>query len=122
MTVVQQAAASCPTPYRRRRPERTLLYRTVQTHFETWLALTPDGTVDGDPVPVHVEREFRRYLECGILAHGFARARCGQCGHDFLIAFSCKGRGVCPSCNTRRMVETAAHLADHIFPRLPLRQ
>lgn len=38
----------------------------------------------------------------GILAHGFARARCDECGHDFLIAFSCKGRGICPSCNTRR--------------------
>ena len=122
MTAVQQAGTSCPTPYRRRRPERTLLYRTVQTHFETWLALTRDGAVDGDPVPAHVEREFRRYLDCGILAHGFARARCGQCGHDFLIAFSCKGRGVCPSCNTRRMVETAAHLADHVIPRLPVRQ
>ncbi len=34
----------------------------------------------------------------------------------------CKGRGVCPSCNTRRMVETAAHLSDHVFPRLPVRQ
>jgi Transposase zinc-binding domain len=45
-------------------------------------------------------------LECGILAHGFARARCGECGHDFLIAFSCKGRGVCPACNARRMAET----------------
>ena len=33
-----------------------------------------------------------------------------------------KGRGVCPSCNTRRMVETAAHLTDHVFPRLPVRQ
>lgn len=62
------------------------------------------------------------YLECGILAHGLARARCGQCGRDFLIAFSCKGRAVCPSCNTRRMVETAAHLTDHVFPRLPVRQ
>jgi len=114
--------ASCPTPYRRRRPERTLLYRTVQTHFATWLALTREGAVDGDPVPAHVEREFRRYLTCGILAHGFARARCGDCGHHFLIAFSCKGRGVCPSCNTRRMVATAAHLADHVIPRLPVRQ
>ena len=89
MTVAQQATANGPLPYRRRRPERTLLYRTVQTHFETWLALTRDGAGDDDPVPDHVEREFRRYLECGILAHGFARARCGECGHDFLIAFSC---------------------------------
>ncbi|QJQ06565.1 transposase [Undibacterium piscinae] len=55
-------------------------------------------------------------------AYGFARVRCEACGHDFLVAFSCKGRGVCPSCNTRRMVETAAHLSDHIFPKLPVRQ
>ena len=110
------------TPYRRRRPERTLLYRTVQTHLETWLALRRGDFDDADVVAGDVAREFRRYLECGILAHGFARARCAQCGHDFLIAFSCKGRGVCPSCNTRRMVETAAHLADHVLPPLPVRQ
>jgi hypothetical protein len=73
-------------------------------------------------VPAYVEREFRRYLECGILAHGFARARCGQCGHDFLIAYSCKGRGVCPAGNARRMVDTAAHLTEHVMPRLPVRQ
>ena len=58
-----------------------------------------------------------RYLDCGILAHGFARARRAACGHDFLIAYSCKCRGVCPSCTTR-MVETAAHLADHVIPRV----
>ncbi len=57
----------------------------------------------------HVERDFRRYLECGILAYGFARAYCADCGRDFLVAFSCKGRGVCPSCNARRMAQTAAH-------------
>ena len=47
---------------------------------------------------------------------------CDDCGHDYFVAYSCKGRGVCPSCNTRRMVETAAHLTDHVFPRLPVRQ
>jgi hypothetical protein len=65
-----------------------------------------------------VRKAFANYLECGAFAHGFARARCGDCGHNHFVAFSCKGRGVCPSCNTRRMVETAAHLTDHIFPRL----
>jgi hypothetical protein len=70
-------------------------------------------------VPEYVEREFRRHLDCGILAHGFAQARCG---HDFLIAFSCNGRAVCPSCNARRMVATAAHLTDHVLPDLPVRQ
>lgn len=27
-------------------------------------------------MPDYVEREFRGYLECGILAHGFTRALC----------------------------------------------
>jgi len=113
-------SASPAQCYQRRRPEVTLWYRTVQTHFETWLALT-DGAGD-ESTPAYIEQAFRRYLDCGILAKGFARAHCDECGHDFLIAFSCKGRGVCPSCNTRRMAETAAHLTDHVFPRLPVRQ
>ncbi len=93
----------------------------MQGHLATWLERTRDSA-SGTSVPAHVEREFRRYLECGILANGFARARCGQCGHDFLIAYSCKGRGVCLARNARPMVETAAHLAEHVMPRLPVRQ
>ena len=115
-------AKSCGVPavYHRRQPERTLLYRVVQAHLATWLAQHDDGY--GGRAPALAEREFRCYLECGILAHGFARARCPDCGHDFIVAYSCKGRGICPSCTTRRMVETAAHLVDHVFPHLPVRQ
>ena len=108
--------------YRRRRPECTVLYEAVRQDLETWLARSREGCLDDDPIPGWVEAEFRRYLACGILAHGAARARCPACGHDFLVAYSCKGRGLCPSCNTRRMVETAAHLVDHVFPRVPVRQ
>jgi hypothetical protein len=108
-------------PYRRRCPADTPLYRVVQNHLETFLSRGRDEWWEAR-VPPHAERELRRFLECGILAHGFARARCDACGHDFLIAFSCKGRAVCPSCNTRRMAETAAHLADHVLPRVPVRQ
>ena len=63
-----------------------------------------------------------RYLQCGILADGFLRLRCGDCGHDKLLAFSCKRRGFCPSCGARRMSQTAAHLVDHVIPRVPVRQ
>ena len=122
--------SATPTPgvqlYQGRHPEQTLLYRTVAEHFETWLELASCGQFDGQgdlhTPPAYVEQAFRKYLECGIFAYGFARARCADCGHDFLVAFSCKGRGVCPSCSTRRMAETAAHLTDQIFPRLPVRQ
>jgi hypothetical protein len=30
--------------------------------------------------------------------------RCADCVHDYFVAFSCKGRGVCPSCNTCRLM------------------
>jgi hypothetical protein len=117
---------SKPKLYNPRHPERTLLYQTIAEHYETWLDLASSGQSGGQgdhhtPKP-YVRQAFRKYLECGIFAHGFARARCGDCGHDYFVAFSCKGRGVCPSCNARRMVETAAHLCDHVFPRLPVRQ
>jgi Transposase zinc-binding domain/Putative transposase len=81
-----------------------------------------DGQGDHHTLPRFVKEAFRKYMECGVFAHGFARARCGDCGHDFLVAFSCKGRGVCPSCNTRRMNEKAAHLVEHVFPVQPVRQ
>lgn len=55
-------------------------------------------------------------------AHGLARTRCDDCGHDDFVAAWCKNRGVCSSCNTRRMAEIAAHLADHVLPHLPVRQ
>ena len=118
--------SSKPKLYNPRHPERTLLYKTIAEHFETWHALASAGQFDGQgdhhTPRSYIRQAFRKYLECGIFAHGFARAWCDDCGHDFFVAFSCKGRGVCPSCNTRRMVETAAHLADHVFPRLPVRQ
>jgi hypothetical protein len=64
----------------------------------------------------------RKPVECGILCFGFGRALCTGCGQGFVIAFSCKGRGVCPSCNGRHMAQTAAHLVDHVIPPVPVRQ
>ena len=92
---------------------------TLQHHLETWLATAARGE---RTVPRFVERELRSYLECGILAHGFLRVHCDACGHDRLVAFSCKGRGFCPSCGGRRMADTAAHLVDRVLPHVPVRQ
>ena len=39
------------------------------------------------------------------------------------MAFSCKGRGFCPSCLGRKMSATAAHLIEDVLPvGVPLRQ
>jgi hypothetical protein len=107
-----------PRTYRRREPEHSALYQTLQQHLETFLATAAAG----DPLPRFVERELRAFLKCGILAHGFARVHCGTCGFDRLVAFSCKGRGFCPSCGGKRMARLAEHLVDHVIPPVPLRQ
>ena len=56
------------------------------------------------------------------LVGGFARFRCDDCGFDRLMPFSCKARAMCPSGGGRRMTERAAHLLDHVFPDVPVRQ
>ena len=90
----------------------------MREHLKTFLA----EVAASSGLPRFVVGEFERYLACGILANGFARVRCASCASEFLVAFSCKGRGFCPSCTTRRMQGTAAHLIDHVLPRVPVRQ
>jgi hypothetical protein len=96
-----------------------VLYAVVREQLETFLARARERD---RPVPRFVERELRAFLGCGILARGFVRVRCEACGHDRLVAFSCKGRGFCPSCGGRRMADTAAHLVDRVLPEVPVRQ
>ncbi len=56
--------------YQRRKPERTAAYQVVQYHLETWLDTTREANPDYQPIPQYVERDLRKFLECGILAHG----------------------------------------------------
>jgi len=106
--------------YKRRTPEKTILYKIVSKNLETFLAET--SMHDGKGVPLHVEKEMRSYLKCGILAHGFIRVQCEDCKKEGLVAFSCKKRGFCPSCAAKRMSETSAHLVNNLIPKRPLRQ
>src|SRR5712691_6839475 len=111
-----QSAALEYTP---RHPEQSVLYQVVAEQLESFLARQQERD---RPVPRFVEQEFRSFLDCGVLARGFLRVRCSSCGHDRLVPFSCRRRGWCPSCGGRRMAETAAHLVDHVFPVVPVRQ
>jgi len=106
--------------YLPRRPTATVLYGVVRRHLETFLAHARESYEA--PLPRYVEKEFRGYLSCGIFSRGFIRCLCDSCGHELLVAFSCKGRGVCPSCSGRRMANTGAHLVDRVVPNVPVRQ
>jgi hypothetical protein len=107
--------------YSRHEPEKTILYRTIQDHFQTFVARAESKT-EKLPFPMHVFQEVEAYLGCGILAKGFVRLSCESCKSERLVAFSCKKRGFCPSCGGRRMNEVAMHLVDRVFPPVPVRQ
>jgi len=69
-----QARERAPGRYQPRRPSESVLCRCAQKYVETGLAHGREAHDDTGPVPQYVEREFRCYLDCGILARGFARA------------------------------------------------
>jgi hypothetical protein len=106
------AAARLPRTYRPRQPQATVLHRVVREHLETLLAEGVERSASGEGYPYYVEKEFRDYVLCGDLSRGFARVRCAACGHKILLPFSCKNRGLCPSCTARRMSDEAAYLVD----------
>jgi len=99
--VLRHAFAEKARRYTPRRPERTDLYKLVAEHVEDLLRAARDQHERG--LPRYVEQELRACLDCGIPAHGFVHARCQGCGRGLVVAFSCKRRGVCPSCNARRI-------------------
>lgn len=108
--------------YFRRRPEETSLYRIVY-HFRQELEYVWDERYREHFGCLRrcVLEAFDRYLSCGILRHGCARAWCENCNHSKLIAFSCKRRGLCPSCDTKRAHLFAEHLNENILLPHPQR-
>lgn len=122
MSCFPASSPALPRPgrYVRREPEKTVLHRLVREQLETFLATVLEER--GRPLPRYVEEELRRYLRCGVLAHGFVRCACRSCGEEIVVGFSCKCRAACPSCAARRMCGTAAHLVDRVFPDVPVRQ
>lgn len=61
------------SPNERRRPQETILDCVVRQHLETFLAQVHAST--GTGVLEFGEDGFGAFNECGILAHGFLRAR-----------------------------------------------
>jgi hypothetical protein len=109
--------------YRPRNPGKTGFYRLVWGHYEEFERAYPERyeRVFGYFRPV-IGDVVRRYLACGDLRRGFARVRCPDCGHEYLLAFSCKGRYFCTSCHTRRAVLFSGWLNEEVLWPVPHRQ
>lgn len=51
-----------------------------------------------------------------------ARVRCSDCHHEYLLAFSCRGRWFCPSCHNQKVVQFANYPKESILFPVPHRQ
>jgi hypothetical protein len=72
MSTIGEARDACAGSgaflYQRHRPEKTLLYQLVSTHYP---AFRQQLAGEGRILPGYVQREFEDYLKCGRLEHGF---------------------------------------------------
>jgi hypothetical protein len=92
----------------------------VEAHREPYLASHEERFAERDgPLGAHVPRALETYLECGRLVGGFARVRCGDCGSERLLAFSCQTRNLCPSCQGKRSALLGESLVDVILAPVP---
>ena len=76
---------------------------------------TVDSTIPG------VQQTVDKYLACGDYRCGVARVFCENCATDYFVPFSCKGRGLCPSCTQRRVLTRAEDLIEETFQPVPHR-
>ena len=109
--------------YRRRDPEASPFYKLVTDHFDEFERVYPEryGMRFGFWRPV-IRSAIDSFLECGDLRKGFARVRCPDCGEQFFVAFSCKQRGCCPSCDQKRALVLGHRLINEVLADVPHRQ
>ena len=95
----------------------------MQAHFGEFEAAYPTRYQEqyGFYRPV-IGRVVEKFLTCGDLTKGFARVRCDTCRHEYLLAFSCKGRYFCPSCHQKRVLQCGNWMADEVLAPVPHRQ
>jgi hypothetical protein len=108
--------------FTRHQPEETPLYRVIY-HYRDGLERCWEERFEDKYGKLRecVLEAFDSYLNCGILLHGCARAYCGNCKHSELIAFSCKRRGLCPSCDAKRALIFAENLHENVLGVNPVR-
>lgn len=112
--------AACIAPargglYRSRNPRASPLWRCARRHAKE---LREAGRFRRT-----VERQvIERFIECGDPHHGFARIYCNACGHDYLLAYSCKTRYFCPSCHQKRVLLYGEWLEENVLEPVPHRQ
>jgi hypothetical protein len=113
-------ADACPTVYLPRNPRANPLYQLLENHFETLKRLWEKRFEQRYGFwKTYWDSAVFSYLDCGRFESGFARVVCPECRFEFLVAFSCKGRGLCPSCGAKRAAIFSQLLQSKILADVP---
>jgi hypothetical protein len=102
--------------YEPRNPRASSLYALVEDYYEEFERVYDDRYQQqyGRWRPV-IGEVMRKFLECGDLHRGFARIGCDGCRYQAILAYSCKCRLFCPSCQQKRVLLFAEWLDDHVL-------
>ena len=112
-----------PSVYQPRRPRASPLWQLVHHGWDDFLAdYQKHHRKSLGPLPSSAVASVQSFLRCGDLASGFTRLQCLDCGHERLLAFTCKGRHFCPSCHQRRVRSTSDWIATAVCHKVPHRQ
>ena len=105
--------------YRPRNPNNSVYYQCIEDYFEVFEQIYEERFERryGFYRP-YVMQVMHRYLDRGDLHFGFARVKCKDCGHEFLLPFSCKRRHFYPSCHQKRVVAFGEWLCTEVFKML----
>ena len=108
--------------YRARQPKASPLWQCLSRHFDAFLEGYEERYQSryGFLRPI-IPEVVNKFLDCGDLEQGFARVRCDHCKHEYLLAFSCKGRWFCPSCHQKKVQLFGALLTETILYPVPHR-
>jgi len=109
--------------YRPRDHEASPFFKIVRDHFDEFERVYPERFQQryGFWRPV-IRLSIDKFLKCGDLKEGFARVRCPDCKEEFFVAFSCRQRSCCPSCDQKRSLLLAHRLKDEVLAKVPHRQ
>jgi hypothetical protein len=109
--------------YTPRSPRKNQYYRYVETHFEELERVWEyQYQKQYGYWRSYVLDVIYKYLDCGDLHQGFARVKCNDCHHEYLLPFSCKKRNFCPSCHQKRVIEFGEQLHEEVLDRVSHRQ
>ena len=97
-------------------------HKVLEQHFDRYVHTYEERFEPrSGPLRAVVRQTVEAFLGCARLEGGFARARCDSCASEHLLAYSCRSRNFCPSCQAKRAALFAEKLVEEVLAKVPHR-